>query len=39
MFVDENGNGGRTNTIKEKIVGYPNFNNKGIKVFPKEKDG
>ena len=25
--------------IKEKIVGYPNFNNKGIKVFPKEKDG
>ena len=25
-------------TIKEKIVGYPNFNNKGIKVFPKEKD-
>ena len=26
-------------TIKEKIVGYPNFNNKGIKVFPKEKDG
>ena len=26
-------------TIKEKIVGYPNFNNKGIKIFPKEKDG
>ncbi len=25
--------------IKEKIVGYPNFNNKGVKVFPKEKDG
>lgn len=26
-------------TIKDKIVGYPNFNNKGIKIFPKKKDG
>ena len=24
--------------IKNKIVGYPNFNGKGLKVFPKEKD-
>lgn len=25
------------NTIKDKIVGYPNFYGKGIKIFPKEK--
>lgn len=24
--------------IKDKIVGYPNFDGKGLKVFPKEKD-
>ena len=26
------------NIIKNKLSGYPNFQNKGIKVFPKEKD-
>ena len=26
-------------TIKEKIESYPNFKNKGIKIYPKEKDG
>lgn len=25
-------------TIKNKIVGFPDFNGKGFKVFPKEKD-